>query len=175
MSRCFAPATACRGRSRAAPVVVAYLIDHPHLIPAATRWIWDAWPELRTVPTLDQEIADERATLRRDEVPTTFIAMSEGRLAGRASLVACDMTSREALTPWLSCVYVAPEYRGMGLASTLVERVTVEAARLGFGEVYLYTQDQQRMYQRIGWRRLEEAEYKGLRVTIMRRELTPSG
>ncbi len=154
---------------------VAYLIDHPHLIPAATCWIWDAWPELRTVPTLDQEIADERVALRRDGVPTTFIGLSEGRLAGRASLVACDMTSRVDLTPWLSSVYVAPEYRRMGFASTLVERVVVEAARLGFEEVYLYTQDQQRMYQRLGWRGLEHTEYKGFRVTIMRRDLTPSG
>jgi GNAT superfamily N-acetyltransferase len=156
-------------------VEVAYLIDHPHLIPAATRWIWDAWPELRTVPTLDQEIADERAAMRRDGVPTTFIGMFEGRLAGRASLVGCDMTSRQDLTPWLSCVYVAPEYRRMGLASTLVERVAVEAERMGFEEVYLYTQDQQPLYRRLGWHSLEHAEYKSLRVTLMRRALTPSG
>lgn len=31
------------------------------------------------------------------------------------------------------------------------------------------------MYRRLGWRSLEHTEYKGFRVTIMQRDLTPNG
>jgi GNAT superfamily N-acetyltransferase len=65
------------------------------------------------------------------------VALAGHRCLGSASLVACDMDIRPALTPWLSGVCVAPEHRRRGVGAPLVERVMQEARALGKPRLYL--------------------------------------
>ena len=104
-------------------------------------------------------------------VPSVFVAMKEGQALGTASLSPDDMSIRRELSPWLASVYVPPEQRGQGLASALVRRVEQEARDHGIEWLHLYTPDQQSLYRRLGWEELEELDYLGERVTIMRRRL----
>ncbi|MDN3520701.1 GNAT family N-acetyltransferase [Halomonas ramblicola] len=147
--------------------------DSPHVATLA-EWTHAQWGHLHPGRRLDAAIAAFRAECGTGGVPSVFAALQGEIPVGTASLVADDMSDRRELTPWLASVYVLPEWRGRGIASRLVRRVEEEARAHGHGHFYLYTPDQQALYRRLGWRDLEEREYRGEAVTIMRRAFAPS-
>ena len=136
-------------------------------------WIHAQWAHLRP----DSSLADTRARvaerLAGTLVPSLHVIEVEGAPVATASLVECDLTTRPALTPWVASVYVAPDYRGRGLATRLVEHPAGLAARGGVGELYLHTPDRQSLYARLGWREVEVLPYRGEVVTLMARTLAP--
>jgi N-acetylglutamate synthase-like GNAT family acetyltransferase len=109
-----------------------------------------------------------QADLQKKAIPTTFVALGEaGELMGSASLLEHDMQIHQELTPWLASVFVHPDHRRRGVATSLVERGIEEARALGVETLYLYTEDQERLYGRLGWREMERRDYMGYPVVIM--------
>ena len=99
-----------------------------------------------------------------------LIALSEtGTLLGSAGIQPTTIT-HQYLTPWLSSVYVPDENRGRGIASALSLRATVEAAKLGFERIYLFTPHNESLYARIGWKTFDRIEYSGTPLTLMERQ-----
>lgn len=147
--------------------------DSPHVATLA-EWDHAQWGHLNPGRRLDATIAAFRGQCGAGGVPSVFAALHGETPLGMASLVAADMSDRRELTPWLASVYVVPEWRGRGIASRLVRRVEEEAQACGHARFYLFTPDQQALYRRLGWRDLEEREYRGEAVTIMRRTFAPS-
>lgn len=147
--------------------------DSPHVATLA-EWTHTEWGHLHPGRSLSAAIAEFRAECGAGGVPSVFAALHGDIPVGTASLVADDMSDRRELTPWLASVYVLPEWRGRGIASQLVRRVEEEAQAHGHGRFYLYTPDQQALYRRLGWRDLEDREYRGEAVTVMRRIFAPS-
>ena len=72
------------------------------------------------------------------------------------------------LSPWMSAVYVSPEYRGKGIGTLLCQRILEELKRLKVKEAYLYTADQVQLYAKLGWIPFDKVEYKGEMQTIMK-------
>tara|TARA_R110002012_G_scaffold9835_1_gene45660 strand:- start:5620 stop:6099 length:480 start_codon:yes stop_codon:yes gene_type:complete len=134
-------------------------------------WTFAAWGNLYPGNTLAQAIEDTRHQCGERGVPSLFVALHGETPVGTACLIANDMSTRPALTPWLASLFVVPEWRGQGIASALVRRVEAEAQACGLEHFYLYTPDQQALYQRLGWQAVEDVEYRGEHVTIMRRQL----
>ncbi|WP_286985742.1 GNAT family N-acetyltransferase [Halomonas sp.] len=134
-------------------------------------WTFDAWGHLHPEADIDGWRQAVAQMCGPAGVPSVFVAMKEGQALGTASLSPDDMSIRRELSPWLASVYVPPEQRGQGLASALVRRVEREARDHGIEWLHLYTPDQQSLYRRLGWEELEELDYLGERVTIMRRRL----
>jgi ribosomal protein S18 acetylase RimI-like enzyme len=71
---------------------------------------------------------------------------------------------------WASTIGVLASHRGRGLASALLGRVLHQAADAGFASVGLYVDavsptGAQRLYERLGFRRLETSATYGLEVT----------
>jgi len=147
--------------------VIEYLADRPEFLPVLAGWHHGEWGRLHPGDTAEKRAERMKAHLGKKQVPTTFVALADGRSVGSASLVDYDMEGREDLTPWLASVYVIPEYRRRGIGSALVERVVEEARTLGIETLYLFTWDQERLYARLGWAVLERTEYKGERIVIM--------
>jgi GNAT superfamily N-acetyltransferase len=152
-------------------VIVEYLADRRECIPTVARWHHTEWGHLRPGETVeDRAVRVERECGHR-EVPTTFVALAGDECLGSASLVACDMDIRPALTPWLSGVFVAPEHRRRGVGAALVERVVQEARALGKPRLYLYTPGSGALYLRLGWCVAERTFYRELwgeqKITIM--------
>ena len=115
-----------------------------------------------------------RAACGREEIPTIFVAISDGALLGSAMLIDHDMDTRMELSPWLAGVFVAPDHRGRGIASALVRRVVECAATLGITRLYLYTPSAERLYSQLGWSPLERTSYRGADVTIMSCDMRPN-
>lgn len=148
-------------------VSIDYLADHPEFIPVLARWHHGEWSALNPGDTVEKRIARLQRHLGRSQVPTTFVALSEGELVGSASLVEHDMDTRMEFFPWLASVYVTPEFRNRGVGSSLVQRVVEEAKVLGFRTLYLFTPDRESFYVRLGWSLLEHTKYRGCLVTLM--------
>jgi len=120
-------------------VTVEYLADRREFIPTVARWHHTEWGHLRPGETVEDRAVRVERDCGHREIPTTFVALAGHQCLGSASLVACDMDIRPALTPWLSGVFVAPEHRRRGIGAALVERVVQETRALGRPRLYLYT------------------------------------
>jgi len=75
------------------------------------------------------------------------------------------------LEHWLGNVYVLPEYRNQGVGSQITETAVETAKLLGVKNLYLYTRDREHFYRRLGWKLLEQAEYRGREAIVMSRTI----
>jgi GNAT superfamily N-acetyltransferase len=145
--------------------------DSPHVATLA-GWEFETWGHHHPGRTAPETSALFRENCGDAGVPSVFAACAEDAPVGMASLVADDMDTRPDLSPWLASVFVLPEWRGRGIASTLVRQVEAEAISNGITQLYLFTPDQQSLYRRLGWHDVERCLYHGESVTIMTRQLT---
>ncbi len=150
---------------------IVYLGDYPEHIPLLARWHHDQWSYLSPSTTIQQRIERLHENTGKLCVPTTFVALKDGKPAGSASLVNLDLSSRQELSPWLAAVYVSPEHRNQGIGAALVNRVVDEARSLSIPTLYLYTPDKMRFYARLGWTVRETIAYRGLMMTVMQIDL----
>ena len=157
------------------PVVVRPLAERPAYVPTVAAWLLAEWGALWPGATPDSVAADVADYVRHDELPLALVAEAgdgeTARCVGTASLRAHTDGFPAALTPWLVRVYVAPDRRGDSVGRRLVQAAEAAARRLGAPELWLCTADRQRFYAALGWEEREAAEYRGQRVTVMRRGL----
>lgn len=150
---------------------IDFLINHPHHLPLLAEWQHAMWGHLDPSATLAGRIARLTSHVGCPAIPTTLIAFEGETLFGATSLVENDLRSHPHLSPFIASVYVAEPYRRRGIASALVQRMIIEAQALGVAKLYLITPDQQALYNRLGWERVEEVSYRGEEVTLMAAEL----
>lgn len=153
---------------------IAYLADHPQYIPTVAAWQYAEWGHLNPGDSLPGRIERLGQHVGRPSIPTTLIAVENNVVMGSAGLVVNDLRSHPDLTPFMASVFVAPAYRGRGIATALATQMKVIAQELGFAQLYLITPDQQRLYARIGWIAQRDLEYRGEVVTLMAVTLTPA-
>jgi N-acetylglutamate synthase-like GNAT family acetyltransferase len=159
------------GSPSAPTMKIEYLADYPLHLPTIAAWQHAEFGYLTPMTTLQDRNERLRRSLQKRAVPTAFIALSEeGMLLGSAGILPATLTHKH-LTPWLSSVYVPPEFRGRGIASTLSLRAVDEAAQLGFDRLYLFTPHNEGLYARIGWKTFERIEHNGVALTLMQRHI----
>lgn len=148
-----------------------YLADHVSHLPQLATWQYAEFGYLNPANTVERYAERLTASLQKSAVPTTFIALQEDTLLGSASLVRQTITHSH-LSPWLSSVYVDPQYRGAGIASALVGRVERAAAEMGSERIHLFTPSSEKLYAALGWELLEYSDHHGLKIAIMSKTLT---
>jgi N-acetylglutamate synthase-like GNAT family acetyltransferase len=82
------------------------------------------------------------------------------------------MKTRMDLSPWLAGVFVPPENRSRGIASSLVRAIENLAGDLGYEEIFLYTNCAEGLYKILDWVEIGREEYKGREVVIMSKMIT---
>ena len=145
---------------------IVNLKEMPHYLDTLARWHQEEWGYFKPNKTLAQRIERMQSHLLPEFIPTTFVA-SNHELLGSATIIEHDMDTRKELTPWLAGVYVAPEFRGQGIGSTLVLHVMEQARENMIERLYLFTPDREAFYARLGWKIFEKTSYLGYAVTIM--------
>ena len=151
-------------------MIVENLVNHQHLIDVIAQWHFDAFGRLSGADSRESYRSLLYSYATDENVPATFLAFESDQLVGSASLLTSDLPPRTELTPWLGQLYVQPTWRGRGVGSALVKRVSSEAANQGFDRVYLYTSGTlPDYYRRFGWRFLETLVFDGKHRTVMER------
>lgn len=140
---------------------------YPHLLPELAQLHYDAWQ--------GADVATRREVLAEfnhgDELPQGFLALQDEQLWGSAFLMKADLSIYTQATPWLAGVYVKKAYRGQKVATRLIEHVMAVAVLKGFKELFLYTDAAQDLYLNLGWRTVKKTRYRGMDISIMRRDL----
>ncbi len=103
-------------------------------------------------------------------IPVTYVAVEGDEVIGSVSVVTGDLPGApDEWNPWVASLIVAPEWRGEGLGSRLIERAVEAARESGAPEVWCLTEERQSLFERNGFERVEESTANGWVVTVMRR------
>jgi GNAT superfamily N-acetyltransferase len=102
---------------------------------------------------------------------TALLAEVDGQPAGSCLFVREEIDPKHDLTPWLAALYVAPEFRELGIASALVRAIEKHARDVGCEELYLYTVTAEPLYAKLGWTVRDRFDSDGEKFVLMAREL----
>ncbi|MCL1865356.1 MAG: GNAT family N-acetyltransferase [Spirochaetes bacterium] len=96
-----------------------------------------------------------------NELPCSFVALCNEFPVGMVSLRTVDLQSREDLTPWLSALYVLPDYRNRGIGSELINAVLDLSREKGFKKIFLFLDNRdiiklEKYYSTRGWIYLDD-------------------
>jgi GNAT superfamily N-acetyltransferase len=73
---------------------------------------------------------------------------------------------------WLGNVFVAPEFRGRGIASALAMQIVEIARGQNANALHLQTTKLDGgLYGRLGWERIEQVHYRGYKALVMAKSL----
>lgn len=100
-----------------------------------------------------------------------LIVKRKGAVAGTCLLVPSEIDPVHDVSPWLAGLYVAPEHRRAGVGEALVRAIEREARSRRHPRLFLYTTDAVGFYQRLGWRIIDRAIWKGFDTSLMTIEL----
>jgi len=148
---------------------IAYLADHPELVPLLGAWFYDEWGGSWPSATLEGFIKRLEGRLNRDQPPITFLSFYDQEPVGTAALKIREMKTHPQFEYWLGSVYVREDYRRQGIASELIKTVIHKSSTLGIDRLYLYTRRKESLYAKLGWKIIETPKYRGKVVSIMER------
>ena len=152
-------------------IEIAYLVDHEEAIGELAQWLYGEWSYLHPDKTIDDVKNAIAERTNRDCVPMALVAFEGTILKGTVCLRTHDMDTHLDLSPWLAGLYVARPWRGQGIGTALVKAVEHKAIALGIRKLYLYTPSAEVFYLRLAWLTREVTEYRGIKVTIMEKEM----
>jgi len=144
------------------------LRQRPAAIELIAPWHYAEWGALFPGRSLADFAAELALSLAPAAVPQTWLVQNAaGEIVGTGSLLLQDMATNQQLSPWLANIYLVPEVRGQGLGRALVQQLMQQAAQLQIQTLYLFTEDQQAFYQRLGWQLHHTELYEGHWVSVM--------
>jgi GNAT superfamily N-acetyltransferase len=149
---------------------IVALAERPELVPTVARWHWDVWGAEDPAGSLESWTARAAGWANHDAIPMMFVALAGDSPVGSVTLMAHNLSERRDLWdlwPWLSGLYVVPEWRGRGVGRALVARAEAQARSMGVARLYLHTARARGLYERIGWEPIGEDVHAGAAVTIM--------
>lgn len=149
---------------------IMYLVDRPaEDVQMVAGWFVERWG----LEEVEAWLPLIGGLLTPGALPTTFVAVDDGRVVGTASLVASGAHAPAEHAPWLTAVFVPPGERGRGVCAALIRRARVEASALGFAKLYFETQEPSDPYERLGWSWVG-ADTRGSRPTnVLALDLSP--
>ena len=81
---------------------------------------------------------------------TMFVAKTEGKIIGMASVMKEDYYPLPEITPWVSSVFVSEEYRGLRVSGRLIDHANEYLRNLGFKKSFIAS-DRAGLYERYGY------------------------
>ena len=153
------------------PTIDVVSIDTcPDSVPLFARWLNRQWGQARG-RTMPESEAILRGFVNNERLPLALIALYGAGPAGIVFLRDHDLDARTDLEPWLSSLFVVPDYRRRGVGAALVRACVARAAEFGIRKLFIYTPDQERFFAKLGWQAIGQAADLGKTVTIMEKPL----
>ena len=131
-------------------------IDPRHL-EQLREWFVSEWDEVDPFVSTDGE----------RHIPAPIVATEDNKLLGGLSFTFAPKPKSTDIGTWVNAVLIAPEYRGLGIASNLVQAAEDEAKRIGERELFVYSEFPE-LYEKLGWRVQEtDGESKVLKMILV--------
>lgn len=153
---------------------VSHIKYFQHWVPIIAKWIYDEWAYVYPQKSLQDIQKTLISRINEREMPITLVAHDERGILGTASLKAEDLDIAPELTPWISSVYVHPDYRGEGIGTALAAEIERVARELGFTRLHLFNPLAQGIFEKLGWNLLKTSRYRGKELAILVKHLPPS-
>lgn len=153
------------------------LRERPDLAGTCAAWSFGQWDCLKKARQLKSTIEryERTATASNEELPQTWVGLVNDKTMGMISLKVDDHPDRKDLTPWIASFFIHPDFRGNRYSYPMMNRAEAESKTLGFKTLYLYTPDQENLYQKMGWNTFgQESDPTGVHkhVVLMKKELS---
>jgi len=149
-----------------------YLANQVEHLPELAQWYFAEWGSLHSDSSQSSIEESLNQYLNTSEIPLAIIAVETYTLAGAVQLKFREMSIYPEKEHWLGGVYVHPNFRKLGVAETLIERVVEIARGLGVKVLYLQTERLDGgLYSRMGWRAIERVNYRNIDVLVMERTI----
>jgi GNAT superfamily N-acetyltransferase len=151
----------------------------PQFVPILAHWAYLYWYVNRNVKFATVE-ADYRRRADFSALPVSWVALDRGFPIGMVSLKEFDLQSHRHLSPWLSALYVIPQFRRRGFAELLINDVIRHAELIGHEHVHLFTDNRNATYlsgyyESRGWNLIEKTyDNDGLYTEIFRIDMMPA-
>lgn len=149
---------------------ISWLLPDTPEITICARWRIDAFSDVLT-NSFEQELVtlNEFASVKKGQAG--FVAHWDGQPVGVCLLVPKEIEPCHPVTPWLAGLFVAPEFRKRGIATSLIGTVGQEALQQGNDRIYLYTDESETFYARRGWIVEERCIWHGMPTLLMSKKL----
>jgi N-acetylglutamate synthase-like GNAT family acetyltransferase len=131
----------------------------------------EEWVHLNDGETLEKRKVRMQPYLNDEFIPTMYAAIEDEDIIGTAAIIECDLDERSDLTPWMASVYVFPAHRKKGYSKVLVKHVMKEAKRNNINKIYLYTENADELYARLGWKTISKEYCHNNEVIVMEASL----
>lgn len=153
-------------------ITLDYLKNHPELVVTCAQWSFSQWGHHTPERTLQSFIESRKAYLNDDKIPLTLLAFIDNMPIGMISLSPSKDICKD-LAPWLSTIYVIPEYRNKGIGTLLEEKICAKALAMGYKKIYCYTSDKSVIpwYEKLQWRKKCTEWLHNHEVTVMEKDL----
>ena len=153
--------------SAMSPIHFEFLADRPADVPLVMNWWHSFWGD--RMGNLEAYTEQFLAKLGKQDLPLDIVAIKDNQPVGTAALKEHEM---EEIYPdyqyWMGSVFVAPEFRGQGIARLLAEQIIRLARQHQLPQLYLQTVDLTGgLYSRLGWEPLDRLEYYGEQTLVM--------
>lgn len=97
-------------------------------------------------------------------IPAPLLVIENQKLLGGLAFTRFEVSGNLEL--WINALLVAPECRGLGIGSELINAAVVEAKHLSIHELFVYTHIP-KLYQKAGWLNVSDhGEHKVLKIII---------
>jgi GNAT superfamily N-acetyltransferase len=152
------------------------LNEKKSLYPILAYWSFNNWYLNRNIP-FKFVLHDYKRRIGEDSLPCSFVAFWGELPVGMVSIKETDMAKREELSPWLSALFVSPEYRKKGIGTELINAVIELSSRRDFKRIFLFIDSRfmmelENFYMSRGWIFLdEEIDSDGNRTKILFHDL----
>lgn len=139
---------------------VAPLSEFPDFIHTVSVWAFGHWYANSGIKFSAVE-ADYRRRSDFSQLPVTWVAVEDAKPVGMISMKEYDLLSHKHVSPWLSALYVIPEYRRRGYGEQLINTVIAYAREKGFESLTLFTDNRKgdylvRYYELRGWTTIDK-------------------
>ena len=149
-----------------------YLANYENAIPIVANWYFKEWGHLEKDNTLNKVTETLHSYLNTGKIPLIILAVEENEIMGAAQLKYREMDIYPEKEHWLGGVYVSEEHRGKNIAERMIKKVVSIATELGVSMLYLQTEKLGGgLYSRLGWRPIEQVNYRGLDVLVMGKQV----
>jgi len=152
-------------------VRIAFMADHPEVLPRLRALFEAEWPAWYGPAGPGDAAADLRAFCRRDALPIGLVALYGDEPLGVMALKATSIDSRPDLGPWAAAGLVRPELRRRGVGAALLRGLEDLARALAYPRLYAGTATAATLLERAGWQYLDHADAHGERVAIYEKVL----